>query len=672
MLQDTIAIILISYFTAFLGEGLTWLFVYRTERYQKLKSEVDKQSKRLEEQRDVTGITIDRTAKKRLEKQEERLKNISREFSMVKMKSMFALLFANAKLSRLSPSTNSAYISDTISSRADRTSVVDFIDFVSQASPTSCTKANLKAWRKDAFKALRLVNAERMFQSPEHIVRSDRPSFTEKSTKADTLVSEEISVKTPRKRLRNSSNAAGTAHAPLLSFKASSICSLRTPTLCLSDISDTTPISLLICASRLALCAYQWPSILWKNHSVRGRFWGVKMISMSVGTIPANLKAWTDVFEQAKNSAPCVLHLDDIESMERHSVPAGTFRITCLLKSQLLRDLIGSGVAVVGETRSLLASLPQAIVDLFSQRLTFGMLREEHRLNHKPILITRDLVDECLAIVVPAVKNTAEFVTIPNITWADVGGLDSIRTKLHNRFMLLVDDWERAQALHRHSGGVLLEGPPGCGKTLVAKALSNQAGLNFLSVKGPEVLNKFQGESERRIREIFERARACQPCLIFFDEIDAICPRRDGDEATGSRVSLVNQLLVELDGIDKHRSGRVFVVGATNRKDMIDPAILRPGRLGLHLFINPPQTAAERASVLCACTQSATAPIVQGGVESLNELANDSRTIGMSGADLDNLLEVAKQLAQLDKQDFISRSHLYTALKELCTEKCAQ
>lgn len=88
--------------------------------------------------------------------------------------------------------------------------------------------------------------------------------------------------------------------------------------------------------------------------------------------------------------------------------------------------------------------------------------------------------------------------------------------------------------MRRRSGGVLLEGPPGCGKTLIAKALSNTAGLNFLSVKGPEILNKFQGESERRIREIFERARACQPCLVFFDEIDAICPRRDGDEATGS------------------------------------------------------------------------------------------------------------------------------------------
>ncbi len=101
----------------------------------------------------------------------------------------------------------------------------------------------------------------------------------------------------------------------------------------------------------------------------------------------------------------------------------------------------------------------------------------------------------------------------------------------------MVDDWERAQALRRRSGGVLLEGPPGCGKTLIAKALSNTAGLNFLSVKGPEILNKFQGESERRIREIFERGRACQPCLIFFDEIDAICPRRDGDESSGRHLS---------------------------------------------------------------------------------------------------------------------------------------
>ncbi|KER30608.1 hypothetical protein T265_02963 [Opisthorchis viverrini] len=571
--------------------------------------------------------------------------------------------------------------------------------------------------------------------------------------------------------------------------------SIRLPTTRLSDVAATTPKSLrrqLKCFLRTHLCNTFhlpiWPSILINGPPFCGKTLlleavcgtlGAKLMTVSIGTVPANMRAWIDIFTQAKNNAPCVLHLDDIEGMEKHTTPAGTFRITCLLKSQLLRDLIGSGVAVVGETRSLLASLPQSVVDLFTQRLTFGMLSEEYRLgifkqyllddvgdefvistspqsdrmqlsegltclelarrtpgyeagdiirligqlhmsgtlklaegelqavdsdmeesdkvepsarrpsfafdpdalmsdesmdskgvSSSSIVITRALVDEALSLVVPAVKNTAEFVTIPDVNWTDVGGLDSTKTQLYNRFMLLVDDWKRAQALGRRSGGVLLEGPPGCGKTLVAKALSNQAGLNFLSVKGPEVLNKFQGESERRVREIFERARACQPCLIFFDEIDAICPKRDSDESTGSRVSLVNQLLVELDGVDKHRSARVFVVGATNRKDMIDPAVLRPGRLGLHLVINPPQTPNERLAVLSACTRGATVPRIEGGITSLDELAKDPRTENMSGADLDNVLELAKQNAQLDRQDFISRTHLFAALAELFLFTC--
>lgn len=142
-------------------------------------------------------------------------------------------------------------------------------------------------------------------------------------------------------------------------------------------------------------------------------------------------------------------------------------------------------------------------------------------------------------------------------------------------------------------------------------------------------MNKYQGESERRIREIFERARACQPCLVFFDEIDAICPRRDGDESSGSRVSVVNQMLVELDGIDKHRQARVFVVGATNRKDMIDEAILRPGRLGLHLYVAPPESQQDRADVLSACTRCATSPRIEGGMDVLNRVAADSRTNNM-------------------------------------------
>ncbi|KAL3311133.1 hypothetical protein Ciccas_010289 [Cichlidogyrus casuarinus] len=489
-----------------------------------------------------------------------------------------------------------------------------------------------------------------------------------------------------------------------------------------------------------------WPSILINGppfcgksllvESLAGSF-NANYLCASVGVITPNIRTWRDLVAQAKKAAPCVLHLDDVESMEKHSIPVGQFRLTCLLKSQLLKELIGSGVILVGETRSLFANLPQSILDLFTQRITFGMMEEVARssllskyfVESPPAIpnsmlvlqdltikdlakktpgyeagdllrliaqlkmsalsqleddametqscpislnIHRELLDSCLDLIVPAVKSTSEFVTIPDITWKDVGGLESTKQELHNRFMLLIDDWERAQILGRKSNGILLEGPPGCGKTLIAKALSNCAGLNFLSVKGPEVLNKYQGESERRIREIFERARACQPCMIFFDEIDAICPTRDGDEATGSRVSLVNQLLVELDGVDKHRSQRLFVVGATNRKDMIDPAILRPGRLGLHLRVHPPRSADERLSVLAASTKNAEKPRIENGLKLLEIVASDPRTDGFSGAELDNLLDLAKLNAHIAKRNFLNSDDLFAALDELTQEKISK
>lgn len=138
--------------------------------------------------------------------------------------------------------------------------------------------------------------------------------------------------------------------------------------------------------------------------------------------------------------------------------------------------------------------------------------------------------------------------------------------------------------------GVLLYGPPGCGKTLLAKAVANESGANFISVKGPELLDKFVGESEKAVRRVFERARASAPCVIFFDELDALAPRRGGGDGdggseggSGGGVSerVVNQLLTELDGLESRRS--VFVVAATNRPELIDPAMLRPGRLDKRL-----------------------------------------------------------------------------------------
>ena len=152
---------------------------------------------------------------------------------------------------------------------------------------------------------------------------------------------------------------------------------------------------------------------------------------------------------------------------------------------------------------------------------------------------------------------------------------------------------ERFEALGlKPSCGVLLHGPPGCGKTLLAKAIANESGASFISVKGPELLNKFVGESERAVRALFARGRASAPCVVFFDELDALVPRRGGDSSSQASERVVNQMLTEMDGLDEKK--QVFVVAATNRPDIIDPAILRPGRLDKLLYC-PLPTAEVRA-----------------------------------------------------------------------------
>lgn len=140
----------------------------------------------------------------------------------------------------------------------------------------------------------------------------------------------------------------------------------------------------------------------------------------------------------------------------------------------------------------------------------------------------------------------------------------------------------------------------GCGKTLLAKAIANEAGINFISVKGPELLNMYVGESERAVRQCFQRGRNSAPCVIFFDEFDALCPKRSGssDSQAGSRV--VNQLLTEMDGVEERKG--VFIMAASNRPDMIDPAVLRPGRLDKILYVGLPEKQ-DRFEILQAQTK---------------------------------------------------------------------
>ena len=174
--------------------------------------------------------------------------------------------------------------------------------------------------------------------------------------------------------------------------------------------------------------------------------------------------------------------------------------------------------------------------------------------------------------------------------------------------------------------GVLLYGPPGCSKTLTAKALATESGINFLAVKGPEIFNKYVGESEKAIREIFRKARAASPSIIFFDEIDALSPDRESGSGTSAANHVLTSLLNEIDGIEELKG--VIIVAATNRPDEIDPALLRPGRLDRHIYVGPPDFDA-RLQILKKCTKNFNIDPLE---VDLNALAES--TDGCSGAEV--------------------------------------
>jgi transitional endoplasmic reticulum ATPase len=210
--------------------------------------------------------------------------------------------------------------------------------------------------------------------------------------------------------------------------------------------------------------------------------------------------------------------------------------------------------------------------------------------------VTQDDFLGALAELKPSSLREVE-VEVPSVGWSDVGGLDSIREALREAV-----EWPLKygqlfkQVGVRVAKGILLYGPPGVGKTLVAQVLANESGVNFISVKGPEVLSKWVGESERGIRELFRRARQVAPCILFFDEIDALAPSRiSGADDTHGHVldRVVGQLMAEIDGLEKMKG--VVVLGATNRPHMVDPSLLRPGRLEMVLELPIPDSQARMA-----------------------------------------------------------------------------
>ncbi|KAI9678181.1 MAG: hypothetical protein M1817_006126 [Caeruleum heppii] len=226
------------------------------------------------------------------------------------------------------------------------------------------------------------------------------------------------------------------------------------------------------------------------------------------------------------------------------------------------------------------------------------------------------------------------FATIPNTTWADIGALHSVRDELQ---MAIVEPIKRPERYEKVGitapTGVLLWGPPGCGKTLLAKAVANESRANFISVKGPELLNKYVGESERAVRQVFVRARSSVPCVIFFDELDALVPKRE-DSMSEASSRVVNTLLTELDGLSSRQG--IYIIAATNRPDIIDPAMLRPGRLGTLLFVDLPGPT-ERVDILATLIRQKHIPLAADVDVPLVATQAD----GFSGADLDSLLRAA-------------------------------
>lgn len=253
---------------------------------------------------------------------------------------------------------------------------------------------------------------------------------------------------------------------------------------------------------------------------------------------------------------------------------------------------------------------------------------------------------EDFAAALPSIQPSSKregFATVPEVTWADIGALEATREELEMSIVEPIKNPELFRAVGvSNSGGVLLWGPPGCGKTLLAKAVANESGANFISVKGPELLNKYVGESERAVRQVFARARTSSPCVIFFDELDALVPRRD-DSLSESSSRVVNTLLTELDGLEARV--QTYVIGATNRPDMIDPAMCRPGRLDKLLYVDLPDTE-ERRKILSTLTNKTPLQVDQDGHTAwISDIACDARCDGFSGADLAALVREASVLA---------------------------
>jgi len=258
----------------------------------------------------------------------------------------------------------------------------------------------------------------------------------------------------------------------------------------------------------------------------------------------------------------------------------------------------------------------------------------ENNINIELININEIDFEYAIKIIQPTSKREG-FSTIPNVSWDNIGGLKDLRNELYYDIVMPILEPNKLKLIGINKAiGVLLYGPPGCGKTLLAKAVANEAKANFISIKGPELLNKYVGESERAIRSLFIRAKNSSPCIIFFDELDALVPKRS-NENNNSSERVVNQLLTEMDGLEDRK--QIFIIAATNRPDIIDPAMLRPGRLDKLLYVPLPD-GNDRISIIQTLIRNL--PIDKN--INVLDIFDNKKLDGFSGADLAALVREAQ------------------------------
>jgi transitional endoplasmic reticulum ATPase len=275
----------------------------------------------------------------------------------------------------------------------------------------------------------------------------------------------------------------------------------------------------------------------------------------------------------------------------------------------------------------------------------------------KLVVKQSDFMD-ALKVVRPSAMREV-LVETPNVNWEDVGGLNSVKEDLKEAVewpLKYPDSFVRMGI--RPSRGILLYGPPGTGKTLLAKAVAKESEANFIQIKGPSLLSMWVGKSEEGVRKIFERARQVSPCIIFFDEIDSLAGKRGMDQGTKVTERVLNQLLAEMDGLED--LNEILIIGATNRPDMLDPAILRPGRFDKILLVNAPEEKG-RKNILEIHTKKM--PLDKD--VNLGNLAKEAE--GFSGADLEALVREAGMVALRESKEakIVKKKHFEEAMKKV-------